>query len=61
MGREIGGRYSIFEQERRTDFNDGQAYTWKEFLDYYLSQGWYVYQVKDHWKAMKPVRSHYLV
>ena len=61
VGREIGGRYSIVEQERRTDFNDGQAYTWKEFLDYYLSQGWYVYQVKDHWKAMKPARSHYLV
>ena len=61
VGREVGGRYSIKELERRIDFNDGKAYTWKEVLDYYTNQGWYVYQVKDHWKAMKPARSHYLV
>jgi len=61
VGREIGGKYSVIEQERRIDFHDGQAYTWKDFLDYYLSRGWYVYQVKDHWNASKPARLHYIV
>ena len=41
VGREIGGKYSIKEHERRIDFNDGQAYTWAEVRDYYTNRGWY--------------------
>ena len=52
VGREIGGRYSITEQERRIDSNDGQPYTWKETLDYYTTKGWYVFEVKEHWDKL---------
>ena len=52
VGREIGGRYSITEQERRIDSNDGQPYTWKETLDYYTNKGWYVFEVKEHWNKL---------
>ena len=52
VGREIGGRYSITEQERRIDSNDGQPYTWKETLDYYTTKGWYVFEVKEHWNKL---------
>ena len=52
VGREIGGRYSITEKERRIDSNDGQPYTWKETLDYYTNKGWYVFEVKEHWNKL---------
>ena len=48
VGREVGGRYSIKELERRIVFNDGKAYVWEEVREYYTSRGWFVYQARDH-------------
>ena len=59
VGREIGGRYSITEQERRIDSNDGQPYTWKETLDYYTTKGWYVFEVKEHWNKLNRASSSF--
>ena len=61
VGRQVGGRYSIKELERRIDFNDGKAYVWEEVRDYYTSRGWSVYQARDHWNALKLARPHFLV
>ena len=61
VGREVGGLYSIKELERRIDFNDGKAYIWEEVRDYYTSRGWYVYQARDHWNALKLARPHFVV
>ena len=61
VGREIGGRYSITEHERRIDFNDGQAYTWAEIQDYYTNRGWYVFEVRDHWNKLNRARPSFIV
>ena len=61
VGREIGGKYSITEHERRIDFNDGQAYTWAEIQDYYTNRGWYVYEARDHWNTLNLARPHFIV
>ena len=61
VGREVGGRYSIKELERRIDFNDGQAYTWAEIQDYYTTRGWYVFEVRDHWNKLKRARPSFYV
>ena len=61
VGREIGGRYSITEKERRIDPYDGQPYTWKETLDYYTNKGWYVFEVTEHWKKLNLADSSFEV
>ena len=61
-GIEVGGRYSIRELERRIDSNDGKAYVWEEFCEYYTRRrGWFVYQARAAWDALEIARPHFLV
>ena len=60
-GIEVGGRYSIREIERRIDPNDGRAYIWEEFRDYYTRhRGWFVYQARIVWDELESARPHLL-
>ena len=61
-GIEVGGRYSIRELERRIDLNDGKAYVWEEFCEYYTRRrGWFVYQARAFWDSLEIARSHFQV
>ena len=57
----MGGRYSVREIEGRIDPNDGRAYIWEEFRDYYtLHCGWFVYQARIVWDELESARPHLL-
>ena len=62
VGREVGGRYSIKELERRIDPHDGKAYVWEEYCEYYTKQcGWFVFQALEVWNELELARPHLLV
>ena len=61
MGREVGGRYSIKELERRIDPHDGEAYVWEEYREYYTKQcGWFVFQALEAWNELELARPLFL-
>ena len=61
-GIEVGGRYSIRELERRIDSNDGKAYDWEVFCEYYTRRrGWFVYQARAFWDSLEIARPHFQV